>query len=247
MNAYGYCRVSTGDQAMSIQSQRAAIETYYSAMLAPKGFTWGGWYVDEGVSGKVPIWDRPDGSKLQLAANKGDTIICAKLDRGFRRLKDLVVVMDALASRGVHLQLLDLGIDTTTDVGRLMVHIMGCFAEWERTRIAERTRESKQMRRRLGLSAAPQAPFGFRRVRRHCEATGKLEWHLERDEQERAIGAAILDFRAQGWAWKKIAEHLNTNKIFARGLRWTDARVMMYRRRELALREAEGKQGGQTA
>jgi DNA invertase Pin-like site-specific DNA recombinase len=130
-----------------------------------------------------------------------------------------------------------------------MVRIMGAFAEWERDRICERHRDSKAMRKRLGLSIYPTPPYGFRNVKKRCEATGKLEWHLERDEGERALGAAIVQFREQGWAWQLIADHLTAHKIFFRNhRRWLWANVRDKSLAELALREAEAKkEGEQTA
>src|ERR1700739_4987634 len=75
----GYCRVSTSEQAdegVSLAAQQQQITGY--AMM--KGWTVPRFFIERGVSGSVPLADRPEGKQLLAAASKGDVIITAKLD-----------------------------------------------------------------------------------------------------------------------------------------------------------------------
>jgi putative DNA-invertase from lambdoid prophage Rac len=67
---FGYCRVSTSEQAdegVSLAAQQQQITGY--AMM--KGWTVAGFFIERGVSGSVPLADRPEGKRLLAAAGKG--------------------------------------------------------------------------------------------------------------------------------------------------------------------------------
>ena len=87
MAIYGYCRVSTLKQANegeSLEVQRRQIEGYAQM----HGFTLAGVLVEEGVSGSVPVENRPVGGLLFAKLEHGDIVIAAKLDRLFRSALD---------------------------------------------------------------------------------------------------------------------------------------------------------------
>jgi putative DNA-invertase from lambdoid prophage Rac len=108
MAVYGYCRVSTVKQANegeSLDVQRRQIEGY--ALM--HGLTIAEVMVEEGVSGSVPVEERPVGSALFAKLERGDIVIAAKLDRLFRSALDALKVVESLKGRGVKLHLLDLG------------------------------------------------------------------------------------------------------------------------------------------
>ena len=68
--------------------------------------------VEEGISGSVPVEDRPVGGALFAKLQRRDIVIAAKLDRLFRSALDALKVVESLKTRGVKLHLLDLGGDT---------------------------------------------------------------------------------------------------------------------------------------
>jgi DNA invertase Pin-like site-specific DNA recombinase len=80
----------------------------------------------------------------------GDILVVTKLDRLGRSLHFLIETMQALAERGVGFQSLSDGIDTTPSGGRLVFHIFGAIAEFERDLIQERTIAGLQVARRRG-------------------------------------------------------------------------------------------------
>src|SRR5262245_54981393 len=86
--AYGYVRASTEDQEDTLPAQEHAVRGAYAARLAPRGYTWGGLYVDRGVSGAVEMTSRPAGHRLTMELERGDIVIVHKIDRGWRSVLD---------------------------------------------------------------------------------------------------------------------------------------------------------------
>lgn len=237
--AWAYGRVSGYAQARdgySIEVQRDKALGYYDYKLKSQGFTWGGFFHDPAVSGNVRLADRPDGAKLAGALERGDAVIFAKLDRGFRNAIDALLTLDAWSARGVSFHFLDLGVDTSTDIGRLMVHMMAGFAQFERARIAERTAESKRLKAARGFWPYATAPWGFKRKK------VKGGWVLEPNPAERQVGATCLELHDAGWSWEQIALHFITEKVkHPRGGQWNRSSMQEYAAKELGLRAAELK------
>jgi len=69
----------------------------------------------------------------------GDVLVCAKMDRLARSIRELLTIMDDLAERNVDVVFMDQSIDTTQAGGRLVFHMFAAFAEFERDLIRERT------------------------------------------------------------------------------------------------------------
>jgi DNA invertase Pin-like site-specific DNA recombinase len=72
---------------------------------------------------------------------KGDVLVVEKLDRLARSMTDLVGITARLKAKGVELQVLAMNLDTSTPTGKLMLNLMGSFAEFEREIMLERQRE----------------------------------------------------------------------------------------------------------
>ena len=84
-------------------------------------------------------WDRPELHRLLEQLRPGDVLVVWKLDQLSRSLKDLLHLMDGLNARGAGFMSLTEQIDTTTPAGRMMMQMVGAFAEFEREMIRERT------------------------------------------------------------------------------------------------------------
>lgn len=121
----GYARVSKGDE-QTTAPQLAALK----AAGARRVF-------QENASGGR--WDRPELHRLLDQLRQGDVVIVWKLDRLSRSLKDLLVILDRIEAAGAGFRSLTEAIDTTTPAGRMMMHMVGAFAEFERAMIRERT------------------------------------------------------------------------------------------------------------
>lgn len=127
----GYARISTHDQNLDLQ--RDALEQAGCTRI----------YEDR-LSGAASA--RPGLEKLREVLRTGDTLVVWRLDRLGRSLKDLIAWITWLEDQGVGLRSLTESIDTTTSGGRLIFHIFGALAEFERTLIRDRTQ--------AGLAAA---------------------------------------------------------------------------------------------
>ncbi|WP_035776421.1 recombinase family protein [Arthrobacter sp. H5] len=137
MATVGYMRVSTADQ--NTDGQRDAL------LVAGVKDDTRHLFKDQGVSGAKA--ERPGLTMCLDSLRQGDTLVVAKLDRLGRSLGNLIELVNALDERGVKFKALDnQAIDTTSNHGKLMLHIFGALAEYERGLIRERTN--------VGLEAA---------------------------------------------------------------------------------------------
>lgn len=107
--------------------------------------------VDEGLSGRNP--NRPGLIKLMSLARsrKVDCILILKLDRLFRSLKHIVVTLEELNELGVQLISVKESLDMTTSAGRLMIHLISSFAEFEAELARERTLIGLEFSRSKGV------------------------------------------------------------------------------------------------
>lgn len=127
----GYARISTQLQKSDLQQDALEKEG------CEKIFT-------DKISGTIA--DRPALSKAKEILRRGDTLVVWRLDRLGRSLKNLIEWMNYLEKEGVALKSLQESIDTSTATGKLVFHVFGAMAEFERNLIKERTQ--------AGLSAA---------------------------------------------------------------------------------------------
>jgi DNA invertase Pin-like site-specific DNA recombinase len=122
----GYARVSTDEQSASLQLDA----------LAKAGCD--RIFQDVGVSETVT--SRPSLDALVEALQPGDTLVTWRLDRLGRSLAHLIHLIMSLEGRGIAFRSLSEAIDTRTASGRLLFHVMGALAEFERSLISERTK-----------------------------------------------------------------------------------------------------------
>lgn len=92
-----------------------------------------------------------DGLEKALAfVREGDTLIITKLDRLARSVPDLYRIVDMLKEKKVNLQIISMGIDTGTPGGKIMLTMMGAFAEFEREIMLERQKEGIEKAKEQG-------------------------------------------------------------------------------------------------
>jgi len=127
----GYARVSTLDQDPALQQD--ALEQAGCKQI----FT-------DTISGAKA--ERPGLDEALRLLREGDTLVVWRLDRLGRSLKYLIEMMSTLNERGIGFRSLTEQIDTTTSGGKLVFHVFGALAEFERDLIRERTK--------AGLAAA---------------------------------------------------------------------------------------------
>lgn len=131
----GYARVSTDDQNLDLQLNAlrgAGCENVFTDTLS--GAT-----------------ERRPGLDTALAElTEGDVLVVWKLDRLGRSLSHLIEVINRLGEKGIGFKSLSENLDTTTAGGRLVFHMMGALAEFERALIGERTRAGLDAARARG-------------------------------------------------------------------------------------------------
>jgi len=95
-------------------------------------------------------WDRPILHNMLDQLREGDIVIVWKLDRLSRSLKDLLVIIERINKAGAGFKSLTKSINTTTPAGRMMMQMVGAFAEFEREMIRERTKAGLDAARKEG-------------------------------------------------------------------------------------------------
>ena len=134
MALIGYARVSTGGQSLEVQL-RALAE-------CNKVF-------QEKVSGASD--DRPQLALLLDYVKEGDVVMVTKLDRLARNTRHLLEISEFLQHKQVALRILNLGIDTSTPTGKLMLTMIGAIATFERELMLERQAEGIELAKRRGV------------------------------------------------------------------------------------------------
>lgn len=95
-------------------------------------------------------WDRPELHRLLGELDEGDIVVVWKLDRLTRSLKDMLLILEKIEAAGAGFRSLTEAIDTTTPAGRMMMQMLGSFAEFERAIVRERTMAGLQAARERG-------------------------------------------------------------------------------------------------
>jgi len=141
----GYARVSRAqDQDLSLQLrafEAAGIDRVY----------------EEKASGGV--FERPVLHEMLATLQPGDVVVVWKLDRLSRSLADLLRLIDQIGARGAGFRCLTESIDTTSAAGRMMMQMIGVFAEFERSLIVERTQAGLNAARDRGQKLGPKYKF----------------------------------------------------------------------------------------
>ena len=100
--------------------------------------------------------DRPGLKEAFEFARTGDTLVVWRLDRLGRSLKDLMALVEGLEQRAIGLRSLQESIDTTSSGGKLIFHMFGALAEFERNLVRERTQAGLQAARARGRNGGRQ-------------------------------------------------------------------------------------------
>ena len=177
-----YTRRSTDRQDTSHEAQLDAIRAARGDDLI---------HVRDTCSGSMPLHERDGGAHALelLSSGEAEGLVVAKLDRLCRSVLDGAELIQRAQREGWTLVSLDLGLDTGTPMGAAMAHVALAFAELERERLRERTREGLAVARKRGvrLGAPPLVP---------------------EDVAER-----IVRERARGVSYGRIAEQLNRDNV----------------------------------
>lgn len=231
--AVGYLRVSTDDQHLGVDAQRAAIETWCAA----KGCRVASWRTDH-VSGgaalerRVALLEALDDLKEHAAG----ILIVAKRDRLARDVM-VAAMVERLAERvGARVVSADGAGNQRGPEGELMRGLMDLFAQYERAIIRKRTTDALAVKRRRGERISRQLPLGY--------ALGPDGKTLVADEREREVLRYVGALRAAGLSWGQLAARLNAEGIVGRGGPWSRATAARWVKAATSARETVQGGGG---
>lgn len=186
----GYARVSTQEQ--DNVAQIAALKSAGCELI-----------FEEKASGGR--WDRPELHRLLGQLRQGDVLVVWKLDRLSRSLKDVLTLMEKIDQAAAGFQSLTEAINTTSPGGRMMMQIVGSFAEFERAMLRERTRN--------GLNAArKEGRVGGRRPKLKAHQEKEIV-HLVNSGQKTAADAARLFDVHPATVSRLLIRHKNERRL----------------------------------
>jgi DNA invertase Pin-like site-specific DNA recombinase len=131
----GYARISTSEQ--DTKAQVAALEAAGCELV----------FREKASGGR---WERPKLHELLGQLRKGDVLVVWKLDRLSRSLRDVLTIMERLQEKKAGFRSLTEAVDTTTPAGRMMMQMVGSFAEFERAILKQRTKVGIDAARKEG-------------------------------------------------------------------------------------------------
>jgi len=156
-----YARVSTEDQAEreTIQSQLGFLRGFVSLHGMPVA----GEYVDDGISGTVPLAQRPEGQRLAVDAEAGrfGVVLVYRIDRLGRSLRSLLDAHDTLSDCGVSIRSATEPFDTSSPIGSFLFQLLASLAELEKSTISERTSRGRDRVAAQGKWTGGPIPFGY--------------------------------------------------------------------------------------
>src|SRR3954462_10595450 len=182
----GYARVSKGDEQNNTLQAKALRAAGCRRLF------------EEAASGGR--WDRPELHRLLDQLREGDMVVVWKLDRLSRSLKDVLHIMERIAQAGAGFLSITEDIDTTTPAGRMMMQMVGAFAEFERAMIRERTS--------AGLAAArAEGRVGGRRKKLESTKRNEIAESVVSGRKSGAEMARLYNV-SQPTVSRIVAEHL---------------------------------------
>lgn len=219
MKAVIYLRVSTDEQAKSglgLEAQKRLCEE----AAAKLGITEIQVYSDEGISGSVPIAERPVLSEALASLRKGDTFIVAKRDRIARDMFIALSVEQLLKARKASFISAageGSGADTNDLSGLIQRRMFDLFAEVERQMIRSRTKAALQSKKLKGERIGA-IPYGYT-----LSSDGV---HLAVCEREQKIIALVKELKAKGFSSRGTVLFLNEKGIPSRtGNLWSRTQI----------------------
>ncbi len=207
-SAVGYVRVSTEEQVLGPDAQRAALEQWAVARHVELVAV----FEDRGVSGATPLDRRPGllAALECMAQTRAGWLVAAKRDR-FARDVIISAQLERLVSRdGSRLVSADGAGEGDSPEATLLRRILDSMAEYERCLIRGRTKAALATKRAKGLKFGSTAPFGWL-------FNGEL---IERDDDEQRAVARIQQLAAEGKSFRRIATALMIEGYPPRGRRW---------------------------
>jgi site-specific DNA recombinase len=203
--AVAYIRVSTDEQRLGPEAQRAAVE----AWATREGVQVASWHVDQGVSGGSDLGDRPAlvAALGELRALGAGLLVVAKRDRLARDVYVASTIERAVVQSGARVTSADGTANGDTPADAFMRTVIDGAAAYERALIRARTKAALAAKRARGERSG-ELPYGWR--------LGADGAHLEADEVEAAVLAVVRELRASGLSQRAIVAELAARRLVSR-------------------------------
>ena len=212
-----YARVSSEEQrdSQTIQTQIATAKKWLELQgLMEKSLEVDDFYLDDGVSGTIPLADRPAGNRLLEAASAGEfsIVLVYKIDRLGRDPRDILNSAHQLDRLGVAVKSLTEDFDMSSPSGRFMFNIFAAPAGFARDTQIERSVAGTNHWAREGVWLGGIVPYGYR-----VEGVKKQARLVVSNESIPSLGISEVDvvrliydmLAEEGQSCVKIAQHLN--------------------------------------
>lgn len=170
---------------------------------------------DEGFSGSNT--NRPAFKELLKDLKNYDTLICYRLDRISRNVSDFSIFLRKLEDNKVSFVSIKECFDTSTPMGRAMIHIASVFSQLERETITERIKDNKYKLARLGTWQGGVVPLGYKAKRiSYIEKGKKRAYHvLVPDETSKHIVEKIFSLYIKYKNFAEVSRQLENIAIHA--------------------------------
>lgn len=210
LNVACLVRVSHEEQVKhgySLDAQKESLQNW----IDENGHKIAGWYIDEGVSARKKVKNRPALQRLLLDVQRGgiDLIIFIKLDRYFRSVAEYHETQKTLEYNGTHWKAILEDYDTTTTDGRFKINIMLSIAEQEADRTSDRIKFAfeHKLKKKQPLTGAQPTGYmigmnedGTKRIIKDAAAAPYVEMIFEHFLQFQSVSATTAYInREQGY------------------------------------------------
>jgi len=212
-----YTRRSTDEehQPFSIDAQTSRLDAYVASQP--------GWQIThhftDDASGAT--LNRPGLGQALMAARAGryDMLLVYRLDRLTRRIRDLATLVDELEKVSVHFRSATEPFDTSTAAGRMLVQMLGVFAEFEREVLIDRTRVGMERKAAKGKWTGGTVPYGYQ-LDRTCDIP------VPNQVEASVVRQIFTTYAEERCGTRAIAERLNQRGIRTRfGKPWSGVTI----------------------
>jgi site-specific DNA recombinase len=213
--AVAYLRVSTDEQHLGLEAQRAAIETW----AAREAVEIVAWHVDHGVSGGAELEHRPGllAAVQSIRSERAGVLVVAKRDRFARAVAVAAMVEASIIGLGARVVSADGVASGNGPADEFMRVVLDGVSQFERRLIGERTRAAMRAKAARGERVGT-VPFGYR----PDPTDGR---RLVEDAAEQVAIRAAQALRRDGWSLRRIAAELERLAYRSRGRRWHSTSV----------------------
>ena len=232
-----YLRVSTEDQQErdTIEVQQYFFVNYTKTYDVAVFDT----YADDGVSGTLPLDQRPEGRRLleDATADRFISVVVYKVDRLGRSLQVLMDAYHALEASNVSIRSANEPFDTSTNMGKFLFQLLGSMAELDRSNILERMTLGRDRAARQGKWTTGPVPFGYETDAEGClipstrlvAGVGKTEADLVRELFARMAQGSTAIVEARHWNALGVptTRYHSNGTTRQGGKRWYPSRVAL--------------------